>query len=241
MKNKLTGVLMAAGIGKRLGAGTTKALVEIEGRPLAFYAIDFLRDLGADKIIVIGGCDFERLKEKIKNYDDSIEILNNPDYLKGNLYTLMRALPNIDGSFIVCNADHIYKKAIAKKVKSQLFGITAFADFDRELGDDDMKIWHNEKRLIHISKQLSEFNGGYVGLTYCDACRLDEYKKFANNLLEKGEENAVVENIVRDLAGGKEGVCVGDISGHGWLEIDFPKELKRARQEIDRKKEEYFI
>ncbi|PIR66413.1 MAG: hypothetical protein COU51_03985 [Parcubacteria group bacterium CG10_big_fil_rev_8_21_14_0_10_36_14] len=237
--SKLTGVLLAAGIGKRLGAGTTKALVEIEGKPLAHYAIDFLRAVGADEIKIIGGCDYEKLKEKVIGYDSEAEVIENPEYLKGNLYTLLKALPKIENSFLICNADHIYKKAIAEKVKNQLKGITAFCDFDRPLGDDDMKVEHESFILKKISKKLDKFNGGYVGLTYCDIAMLNEYKNCIDELLAQGEENLVVEDVVRKLSESNE-ILIGDISGHGWLEVDFPEELKNAKKIIGENKKDFF-
>ncbi|MCG2694413.1 NTP transferase domain-containing protein [Candidatus Parcubacteria bacterium] len=239
MENKLTGVLLAAGIGKRLGAGTTKALVEIEGRPLAYYAIDFLRAVGADEIKIIGGCDYEKLKEKVIGYDGGVEVIENSEYLKGNLYTLLKALPKIENSFLICNADHIYKKAIAEKVKNQLKGITAFCDFDRLLGDDDMKVWHENFILKQISKKLEKFNGGYVGLTYCDEIFLEEYKKNVEKLLITNNDNLVVEDVVREFCTSEKEVNVGDISGYGWLEVDFPEELEKAKEEIAKNKEDF--
>ncbi|MBU1179861.1 NTP transferase domain-containing protein [Patescibacteria group bacterium] len=240
MNKNFTGILMAAGMGVRLGVGTTKALVEIEGRPLCYCAIDFLRAIGARRIIVIGGCDFEKLKNRVLEYDPNIRVVENPDYRKGNLYTLLKVLPELDGSFLLCNTDHIYRRAIADKVREQLDGIKIFCDFDRQLGDDDMKVWHDNFALRHISKQLTEFNGGYVGLTYCDKEKLDEYKKCTNELLAGGGDNLVVEDVVRKIAEAGE-VAIGDISGHGWIEVDFPEELEFAKKEIIKNKQEFFI
>ena len=236
MNKEFTGVIMAAGMGVRLGAGTTKALIEIEGNPLCYFAIDFLRAVGAEKIIVIGGYDFEKLKNKVLEYDTDIRVIENPDYKKGNLYTFLKVLPELNSSFLLCNTDHIYKHAIADRVRGQLGGIKAFCDFDRELGDDDMKVWHDNGRVSAISKKLTEFNAGYVGLTYCDISRLAEYKKCTNELLAGGGDNLVVEDVVRKIAETGE-VNIGDISGHGWLEVDFPEELERAKQEIRTNKE----
>lgn len=241
MDKKITGILLAAGMGMRLGGKTTKALVEIEGKPLCYYAFDFLKAAGADEIIVVGGFCFDDLKKKIAEYDPDIKMLENRDYKKGNLYSLAAALPHINNSFLLCNTDHIYKKPIAAKVREQLKDIIAFCDFDRNLGDDDMKVWHNDFRLAHISKKLTDFNGGYVGLTYCDKKMFDIYKGVVNQLLSKGEDSIVAEDVLRHLAANNQDVCIGDISGAGWLEVDFPEELEKAKLEISKNKELFFI
>lgn len=231
---------MAAGMGLRLGGKTTKALVEIDGKPLCYYAFDFLKAVGADNLMVIGGFCFEDLAKIVESYDKDIFILENKDYKKGNLYTLEKALPHINGSFLLCNTDHIYKKTIAEKVREQLKDITAFCDFDRVLGDDDMKVRHNDFKLERISKKLTDFNGGYVGLTYCDKEKLDSYKETVNWLLHKGEDIVVAEDVLRHLAANNYDVHIGDISGHGWLEVDFPEELERAKKIITENRNEFF-
>jgi len=239
MKKDFIGILMAAGTGTRLGHGTTKGLVEVAGRPMAFYAIDFLRAIGAKEIIVIGGCDYQKLKEKILNYDNSVKVAENLEYKKGNLYTLLKVLPDINSSFLLANTDHIYKKAIAELVANQLNGITAFCDFDRKLGDDDMKVWHENMKLNQISKKLNKFNAGYIGLTYCDKDYIDQYKKQVKDMLKEDNEKLVVEDVLRGLVNSGADINIGDISGYGWLEVDFLEELKRAEKEILNNKELY--
>jgi len=51
--NRVAGVLLAAGEGKRLG--TPKALVELGGRRLVDRAVDLLRDGGTDPVLVVTG------------------------------------------------------------------------------------------------------------------------------------------------------------------------------------------
>lgn len=237
---QLTGVLLAGGAGLRLGGavdGRIKSLVEIGGKPLVHYAIDFLKAAGADEIIVIGAHDFENLKTKTLERDNSVKVLEGDT--RGSLYSLNKVWPEIKNSFLLANADHIYKKPIAGKVASQLQGITVFCDFDRPLGDDDMKVWHNDFKLDKISKKLTEWNGGYVGLTFCHKDFFPIYEASMRELMEKNG-GTVVEDALRNLIG-RQIINISDISGHGWLEVDFPEELERARQEIASKKDEYFL
>lgn len=232
---------MAGGRGSRLGdvaQGKNKALLELHGRPLCYYAIDFLKNVGAEKIFVLGGHDTEELRALVSDYSADAEVLEGDKC--GSLYSLHLALPRIDNSFLLCNADHIYRRPIAEKVRTQLNGITAFCDFDRSLGDDDMKVWHDDFIVKKISKKLDTYNGGYVGMTYYPKEKLDEIKNIFSELVAAGG-GAVVEDALRRLIERGYDAKIGDISGHGWLEIDFPAELERARQEIAGKKEEYFV
>jgi len=54
---EFTAIVLAAGAGERLGAGTPKALVAVAGRPLVSHAVAQVAAAGADPIIVVGPAD----------------------------------------------------------------------------------------------------------------------------------------------------------------------------------------
>ncbi len=239
MNKDITGIILAAGMGTRLKdltKETPKALIEVQDRPLIQYAINFQKRLGINKIIIVGGFYFNDLKAVINSIDPAIEVFQNTDYKKGNLYTLDTVLEKINTSFFLMNVDHIYHKDIAEKVRSQFIDdIVAFTDDDRQLGDDDMKVLtDNNRKIKKISKQLDEFNLGYVGMTYCDETCLDQYKQMVEKTKVINGENAVVENVLQNFADFGASITVGDISGFGWHEIDFQDELEKARVEISK-------
>jgi choline kinase len=239
MQEKLTGIILAAGMGTRLGDLTKampKALIEVDGEPLIVYAINFLKRIGVDKIIVVGGFHFDDLKKIVNSIDSKIEIYQNKNYQQGNLYTLDTVLDKIDNNFLLMNVDHIYHKEIAAKVKDQLTNsIIAFTDHDRKLGDDDMKVLtdSNKKYVSQISKKLTDYNLGYVGMTFCSLDFLVKYKQAVEDAKIKYSDQAVVENVLQILSdNNSKNVLVGDISGYKWLEIDFPEELDQAKHEV---------
>ena len=53
MNNNTTIVISCAGMGTRLGAGTTKALIDILGKPLIIRQLECLKDY-RDIIVVVG-------------------------------------------------------------------------------------------------------------------------------------------------------------------------------------------
>ncbi len=237
MSKSVTGVLLAAGMGLRLGDITKekpKALVEVAGKPLCFYALRFLELCGANEIIVVGGFEIEQLKQVISHFKNQvpIRILENKEYKKGNLLSLATALPDIDNSFLLVNTDHIYSRDIAKIVKSNLQSITAFVDYDRQLGADDMKVKLQNGAVAAMSKKLTDFDGGYVGMTYVDETIMPAYRAAVEAAHHISPETAVVEEALVQLAKTGPAVLVADISGHGWLEVDTPDERSRAETSI---------
>lgn len=69
-------VISCAGIGSRLGLGTTKALIEIQGRSLIAWQLELFRDV-EDVRIVIGYQANDVIKEALKYRSDVIFVYNH--------------------------------------------------------------------------------------------------------------------------------------------------------------------
>jgi len=244
---KTIGVLLAAGMGTRLGFLTKnipKALVTVYGAPLLSYAVQYLRRVGVHEIKIIGGFGFEDVKKIVEKKYPTVKLYENKDYKKGNLYTLDVMLPFINESFLLMNVDHIYHKAISHKVREQFRdAIIAFTDNDRTLTDDDMKVYTSSdgKYIKHISKTLTEYHRGYVGKTFCHKNKLSLYKDAVERAKKKYGDAAVVEHVLQIIADDTpQTVEVGDISGSQWLEVDLPHERDRAEEEVHNNKTDFY-
>jgi choline kinase len=130
------------------------------------------------------------------------------------------------------NTDHVYKPGIARAVAeicSRATEVTAFCDTDRKLGADDMKVaLDGQGRVAEMSKKLERYTLGYVGMTYVPADRVAAHGDAAHGVLDDVGETAHVEQVLVALAKAGSPPRVGDISGHGWLEIDEPQERAKA-------------
>lgn len=233
-----TGIILSAGIGQRMGEPTKdrpKGMLEIEGRPLLAYGVRFLKAVGASRVVIVSGHAASTVAGFAAAFDPSVQVVENPDFLKGNLHSVLAALRVVPGSFLLANADHLYALPIAARVRDQARGITAYCDRDRALTDDDMKVTlAPDGTLAGISKKLAAFDRGYVGLTYCDAASRPVYDAAAARVVARLGDKAVAEQVLQELAAGGAPVAIGDISGHGWLEVDFPDEYARAQQAVAR-------
>lgn len=78
MKNDLTIVISCAGMGTRLGLGTTKALINVEGKPLIIHQLEMLE--GYNDIRIVVGYQADKVIETVEEYRKDITFVFNYDY-----------------------------------------------------------------------------------------------------------------------------------------------------------------
>ena len=92
-------VLLAAGLGSRLGALTRdlpKALIHVGGKPLLFHALSFAAHTQPTRIIVVGGFAFPLVKEALQMFRAGagvrapIELVENTSFRDGNLVSAIQ-------------------------------------------------------------------------------------------------------------------------------------------------------
>jgi choline kinase len=225
-------VIMAAGLGNRLGELTRdrpKALVPAAGRELILRALDFVDHPRVTERIVVTGFAGERLAAFLSARAPDVHMIHNPDFRDGSIRTLEAVLPSITGEFLLMNVDHIYPRRMFPHILSNARGITAICDFDRTLGPDDMKVkLAADRRLTGIRKTLEDFDGGYIGMTFCSASALPLYREHVAKARRFEGDAASAEAALASLAADGADIEICDAGGFGWLEVDTPDELARA-------------
>lgn len=73
-----TVIISCAGMGNRLGLGTTKALVEIEGKPLIIRHLEMLQEEKDIRIVV--GYHAEKVIQAVRQYRDDVLFVFNHEY-----------------------------------------------------------------------------------------------------------------------------------------------------------------
>jgi molybdenum cofactor cytidylyltransferase len=86
----ISGVVLAAGEARRFGS--TKQVVEVDGRPLVLHAVDALREGGVDEILVVTGHDADVVEGLLPG---DVRVVRNPRYRDGQATSLAAALHDL--------------------------------------------------------------------------------------------------------------------------------------------------
>lgn len=85
----MVAVILAAGAATRFGA--TKALAELDGRPLLHHVLDAARTAGITRTVVVVGHDAEAVTAAVADLDD-VEVVDNPDHATGQASSVRAGL-----------------------------------------------------------------------------------------------------------------------------------------------------
>ncbi len=103
---KLAGVVLAAGVGKRMNSSLPKVIHRIQGVPMIQYVLDTLHDLKAEVISVVVGKHIGEIRKSVRD-PDALSFVHQKEP-KGTAHALLQAAPGLSGfrgTVIVLNGD----------------------------------------------------------------------------------------------------------------------------------------
>ena len=231
-------VVLAAGFGLRLGpltADRPKALVEVGGATLLEHALRFSAALGARDVIVVAGYRRDLVDEHLAALAmPGVRVVDNPRYAEGNLHSVDAALALVRGTFLLTNCDHVFPDEAAPRIAAGVGDdVTAFCEFERAPEPDEMKVkLARDRSIVRIAKTLTDYDGGYVGLTHVPAGRLETYRYALDRARILHGDAAVAEHVLQALADDDERVRTASLDGIAWSEVDTPEDLARAESRL---------
>ena len=236
MPDKFTAVILAAGMGTRLGdltKETPKPLIQVDGISLLQYAIAWVKHLGATKTVVIGGYMIKDLEEEISKLNTQVTLLENPDFSSSQrLMSLLKASGEIEGGFLVRDADYIYANDSAAKTKENLHGLAVFGTDDQSPDVQlDMFVKVNEKNeVLKMSKELTDYEYFFNSQFYCDEEFVESFFELSQKMIKDNGPQLHVEDTVIEYSNTIHPVRFVDVGYPTWIEIDTLEELKYAEK-----------
>jgi choline kinase len=216
-------ILLAAGVGRRLGRDRPKCLLEVGGLTLLERHLENLERLGASVRVVTG---FQQaaltpfLREVVRVF--------NPDYRRGSLLSLRRGLEGVNEDALIMDADVLYDPAILGDVAALERGFAI--DPRTDPGEEEMMVGVKDGVVRAIRRgRLADFDlvGEGVGFFKIDAPSLPALKACVERADPEGDYEKALDEFV-----GEHGAQYVLVGGRPWTEIDFPEDLIRAQREV---------
>lgn len=241
-------IIVAAGPSSRLWPITNekpKCLLEIGGQTILERALKALRENGIENIVAVRG-----YHSKLINYPNITYYLN-PNFNNNNiLESLFYAEDEMNDDFIFSYSDILYSQEIVRKLLQSKADIALIVDVNwaqHYEGRDQHPVSEAELvtvengRVVKIGKEVvspEEAHGEFIGLAKFTRGGA-EAMKAAYHQAKKSPaapfqhaaslEQAYLTDMIQELVNSGAVVHSVDIEG-GWMEIDTPQDLERARK-----------
>ena len=242
-------IVVAAGPGSRLMPVTNempKCLLEVGGKTILERALEALRENGIEKIVVVRGyCSY------LVNYPN-VTYYENPNFRKNNiLRSLFYAEGEMNDDFIFAYSDIIYSREIVTRLIESETDIALTVDVNwiqtyegrdlHPISEAELVKVENGK-VVKIGKGIvhpEEAHGEFIGLAKFSKSGAEVMKAAYNRVAEEHPaapfqnaaslEKAYMTDMIQELVDNGSLVQSIDIEG-GWMEIDTPQDLERARK-----------
>ncbi len=222
--SKVHAIILAAGMGKRLGSPIPKALTNlINGKTILDFQIEHLSSLiSAQNITVVVGY----MKEMIMSKFPYLSFVQNDNFAQTNTSkSLLLALRKIEDDVIWLDGDVYFDDEVPRLLLNTEFSCCLV---DRKkCGPEEVKYNLNEDGFIHnISKNVERPQGECLGINVVLKKDLNVFR----NELERVDNQDYFEKALENLTISKKILLKPiDVGPYYCNEIDFNEDLKAVR------------
>ena len=238
-------VMLAAGIGARLGFAATKQpakiLLRFGGKSLLHYHIEILQRQGVDELVLGVGYHHQDIDQEIADLgaQDFVRTVYNQNYDEGNIVTLWTLRDELDCGepVLLMDADVLYDDDLIMRLINSHHQNCFLLDRDFEAGDEPVKLCIRDGIIIEFRKWLSaefDFCGESVGFFKLSADMVKKLIVQTGHYIRLGRRQEPYEEAIRDvlLTSPRAAFAFEDITGSPWIEIDFAADIERANTEV---------
>ena len=231
-------VIVAAGMGSRLWRKTytiPKTLLPFGDGTILSTIMDNFHKVGIGEFVMVVGYQGNYIIDYLNQNDYlgyKVEFVNNDDWNKGNGLSVLAAESAVgDSNFILSMSDHIVsptalERIVKQKSSHNLLLVDPRIEEIYDI-DDATKVELDDRKIIHIGKQITNYNAvdcGIFKLTnrYFEAMRKalmadrDSISAAINVLIENDDMEAVPMNV-----------------SEKWIDIDTPDAYKHSLKDFD--------
>ncbi len=223
----MTGVILAAGVGARLGLSVPKGLLVLpSGETILARQVRIMKAARIQDIVVVVGFKKETVKEALSG----VRFAFNPRFADTNTAkSLLCGLKGIDDDVLWANGDVVFDEELVPMIVSRKH--SSILVNAAECGEEEVKyIADDDGNVKQISKQLPGAQGEALGM---NLIKRESLGKFVE-ALSRSDDHDYFERAVQDVI--DQGVVFKrlPVSGHKCIEVDFEEDWERAKEMFGR-------
>ena len=234
-------LVIAAGHGSRLRpVADSKPLALVNGVPLIEHVIRRAAIGGATDFLVVTGYQAERLEafldEASSRLGVPVRAVRTPDWDRPNGLSVLTGADQIGGDHLLLMSDHLFDPDIVRRLirtsSGGSFGVRLAIDrrLDNPLADPDdatKVLVAEDGSIVRIGKALESFNAIDTGIFLATpALRAAIARNVAS-----GGGGSLSEGV--QLLADAGGAQTMDIGASWWIDVDDPKSLRIAEEQLD--------
>jgi choline kinase len=236
------GMVLAAGLGKRLGHETAelpKTLLGVDGdRTILDIALANFAHVGLAEAVIVTGYAHDRLAERVpaleRRHGLELTLVYNDKALEwNNAYSLWCAREAFADGVLLANGDTVHPAAVEERLLAARGPELVIAVDDvKALGEEEMKVHVTaDGHLDRINKALdpATAQGEYIGVTLVEPAAAGRLADALETTWRR-DPQLYYEDGFQELAdrGGRIGIA--PIGAVEWVEVDDHADLARARE-----------
>ncbi|MCU1689779.1 MAG: UDP-N-acetylglucosamine pyrophosphorylase [Pseudonocardiales bacterium] len=223
-----TAVILAAGLGSRLGLAAPKPLTPLrDGRTIIQQQLDHIRaELpSVTTVLVVVGFGKDQVIAQLAGQADFVD---NDRYRETNtaksLLAALGAAP--DGGILWLNGDVVFSPGLLAHIKPRFAHGSFVAVNTAVVGEEEVKYTLDANGNIdQLSKQVVNGLGEAVGINFIAG---PDRAVLGEALAAVGDQDYFEKGLERVIADGSVAVKAVDVAGFGVVEVDFTEDLDRA-------------
>jgi choline kinase len=236
----VSAIILAAGVGRRLGNSAPKVLLDFDGRTLLARHIAALHTHGVHDIAITVGHRPDLIRDELGRIGilDGIALIENPRYREGSVVSLavQRERLAAGATVLLMDGDVLYDSRMIGRLLAAVPENVLLFDEAIEPGDEPVKICLSGGTIVDFAKlpeHTHDRHGESVGFFRFSPSMATAIAERTNAYVQAGRAGAEYEAALRELILAEPArFGYEDISDLPWTEIDFEADVARARREI---------
>lgn len=235
-------VILAAGVGRRLGAADDrpKILLEFGGRSLLERHLEALQACGVQDVSISVGHGRELVEAEVARlgWGDRVGFVFNPRYREGSMVSLWAQSARLRAGrpLLLMDGDVLYDRRMLGRLTGAEGENVLLVDRDLEPGDEPVKICFRGGRIVDFRKRpehAHDWHGESVGFFRFSGAMAAALADRCATYVGHGRTDLEYEEAIRDLILAEPArFCAADVSDLPWIEIDFEADVARAQREV---------